>query len=119
MEEEINCTDTKKRMTVGKSERVTKAKTSLVLSFAPMIFFFLSNRSFTRFRTVRKRRRRSRMTLIFIKAKIRMLLEIGRSKPRSKTLIPKKVRKQIATNRKITRYRSRRRLIRSFFFASK
>ena len=84
----MNCTDTKNRIMVGRSDRVMKAKTSFVLSFAPMIFFLLSNRSLTRFRTVRKRRRRSRMTFILIRAKTSILLENGRPCPRSKTCIP-------------------------------
>ena len=69
-------------MTVGKRERVTKARTSLVLSLAPIILFFLSKSSLTKFLTVRKRRRRSNITLILISAKAIILLEKGRACPK-------------------------------------
>jgi len=42
----MNCTETKKRMIVGNRERVTKARTNLVLSLAPIILFFLSKEQF-------------------------------------------------------------------------
>jgi hypothetical protein len=60
---------------VGRRERVIKARTNLVLSFAPMMPILLSKRSFTMFLVVRKRRRRSRITLMSTRAKTRMLLE--------------------------------------------
>jgi len=82
MDEEMNCTETKKRMTVGNRERVTKARTNLVLSLAPIILFFLSKSSLTKFLTVRKRRRRSNITLILISAKAIILLEKGRAWPK-------------------------------------
>jgi hypothetical protein len=82
MDEEMNCTETKKRITVGNRERVTKARTSLVLSLAPIIPFFLSKRSLTKFLTVRKRSRRSNITLILINAKAIILLEKGRACPK-------------------------------------
>jgi hypothetical protein len=88
MDVDMNCTDTKNRIMVGKSDRVIKARTSFVLSFAPMIPFLLSNRSLTRFRTMRKRRRRSKITFILIRAKTSMLLENGRPCPRSRMRIP-------------------------------
>jgi len=89
MDVAINCTETKNRMMVGSRDRIMKARTSLVLSLTPMMFFFRSNRSLTRLRTVRKSRRSSRITLMLMRAKIRILLEKGKSRPRSKTLVPR------------------------------
>jgi len=54
------------------------------------------------------------MTLIFISAKTRMLLENGNSGPRLKTRIPRYVRNEITTNSTAIRYLSLRRLLRSF-----
>ncbi len=85
----MNCTETKKRIIVGNRDRVIKARTNLVLSFAPIMFFLLSKSSLTKFRPVRKRRRRSNITLIFMRAKTRMLLENGSSSPRLKTRNPR------------------------------
>ena len=89
MDVEMNCTETKKRMLVGSSERVMKAKTSFVLSLAPIILFLLSKNSLTMFLMVKKSRSNSRITLILIRAKIRILFDMGRSTPRSKTLVPR------------------------------
>jgi hypothetical protein len=38
---------------------------------------------------VRKSKRRSNITLMFMRAKMRMLLDTGRPRPRSKTLVPR------------------------------
>ena len=70
----------------GKRDKIIKARTSFVLSLAPIIPFLLSNRSLTRFLKVRKRSNSRRMTLILIKEKIRILSDMGKSTPRSKTL---------------------------------
>ncbi|MDZ7698905.1 MAG: hypothetical protein U5R49_18930 [Deltaproteobacteria bacterium] len=84
MEEEINWAETKNKIPVGSRESVRKARTSLVLSLTPMILFFRSKRSLTRFLTVRKRSSSSRITLILISAKARILLEKGESLPETK-----------------------------------
>ena len=76
-------------MIVGNRERITKANTNLALRPEPITFLFLSNTSFTKFLMVRKRRTSTRMTLILMRAKIRMLSAMGNSIPRSRIFVPK------------------------------
>ena len=85
----MNCTETKNSMMVGRRERLTKATTNLVLSLAPIMFFRRSKSSFTRLRTVKNNRSSKRITLRFMRPKMRILFENGKLSPRSNTLDPK------------------------------
>ena len=74
---DTNVKRAEKMIMAGSSVRVTKARTSFVLSFAPMISFLLSNSSLTIFLTIRNNSKRRRMTLRLIRAKTKMLPEKG------------------------------------------
>ena len=65
-----------KRM-VGTREREIKARTNLVLSFAPRTLLFLSKISLTTLRRIRKTRRRRRMMFRLMREIMRKLLANG------------------------------------------
>src|SRR3990167_8780858 len=64
----------KNRSKVGTRERATKASTKRTRKREPRIPFFLSKRSFTRFRTTRKTSRTSRIMLMLSRRKKAILL---------------------------------------------
>ena len=78
MEVDTNCSDIKKRRMVGIRESEIKEITSLVFSFDPRTFFLDSKNSSARFRRIRKNISKTRITLIFVSANIRISLDIGR-----------------------------------------
>jgi hypothetical protein len=102
-------TATKKRRRVGTRERLTKATTNFVFSFAPNTFRFRSKINFTRFRITKKTRSKMRMTLMLIRAKMMMLLATGIFSPNRGDPISRIVMRTIKTER-IPMIRSSRRL---------
>ena len=76
----------KKSRMVGRSDTITKATVSFVLSFAPRMWLFSSKSSFTRFLITRKLRTRISRRFIFMTAKMRTLLYFGRGRIKATSL---------------------------------
>jgi hypothetical protein len=69
---------TTKRIAVGMRDKLTNAATSFVLSLDPMTPCLLSKINLTTFLTIKKMRKRIRITVILMSPKITILFEMER-----------------------------------------